>query len=157
MTNSSDPSCQLQVGYSKGPAHDCVKIDAMQPRIVFMGSPEFALPTLRALNDHYPVVGVVTQPDRPAGRGRALTPPPVKTLASSLSLPVIQPHRLKEPQAMQQLREWKPDLIVVAAFGQILKPEVLDIAPLRLHQRTCFTAAPLAGCCTDPGRHPARR
>jgi methionyl-tRNA formyltransferase len=70
---------------------------------------------------------VVTQPDRPAGRGRVLSPPPVKTLAASLGLPVIQPHRLKEPQAMQQLSRWKPDLIVVAAFGQILKPEVLDL------------------------------
>jgi methionyl-tRNA formyltransferase len=92
-----------------------------------MGSPEFALPTLCALSDHYTVVGVVTQPDRPAGRGRILSAPPVKTLAVSLSLPVIQPHRLSEPQAFLQLREWKPDLIVVAAFGQILKPEVLDL------------------------------
>lgn len=99
----------------------------MDPRIVFMGSPEFALPSLRALADHYPVVGVVTQPDRPAGRGRVLSPPPVKILAESLGLPVIQPIRLKEPEAMQQLRDWKPELIVVAAFGQILKPEVLEL------------------------------
>jgi methionyl-tRNA formyltransferase len=99
----------------------------MQPRIVFMGSPEFALPTLGALNHHYPVVGVVTQPDRPAGRGQVLSPPPVKTLAASLGLPVIQPRRLKEPEALQQLRQWKPDLIIVAAFGQILKPEVLEL------------------------------
>jgi methionyl-tRNA formyltransferase len=99
----------------------------MQPSILFMGSPDFALPTLSALKDHYPVVGVVTQPDRPAGRGRVLSPPPVKTLAASLGLPVIQPRRLKEAQAMQQLNQWKPDLIVVAAFGQILKSEVLDL------------------------------
>jgi methionyl-tRNA formyltransferase len=101
----------------------------MQSRIVFMGSPEFALPTLGALANHYTVVGVVTQPDRPAGRGRKLSPPPVKKLAASLSLPIIQPHRLREPQAMQQLREWKPDLIVVTAFGQILKPDVLGLPP----------------------------
>lgn len=95
--------------------------------IVFMGSPEFALPTLRALAGSYRVVGVVTQPDRPAGRGRQLTPPPVKVLAQELSLPVIQPNRLREPDAMEQLRAWAPDLIVVAAFGQILRPEVLDL------------------------------
>lgn len=99
----------------------------MQPRIVFMGSPEFALPTLRALVGCYPVVGVVTQPDRPAGRGRKLTPPPVKLLAQALGLPVIQPRRLREPEAMEQLRAWAPELIAVAAFGQILRPEVLDL------------------------------
>ena len=99
----------------------------MDSRVVFMGSPEFALPSLRALANHYPVVGVITQPNRPAGRGRILSPPPVKILAESLGLPVIQPFRLKEPEAMQQLRDWKPELIVVAAFGQILKPEVLDL------------------------------
>jgi methionyl-tRNA formyltransferase len=112
---------------SKGLGAGCVKIDAMQPHIIFMGSPEFALPTLRQLNERYHVVGVVTQPDRPAGRGRVLSPPPIKTLANSLGLPVIQPRRLGEPQAMQQLRKWRPDLIVVTAFGQILKSEVLEL------------------------------
>lgn len=95
------------------------------PRIVFMGSPEFSLPTLGALAANYDVVGVVTQPDRPAGRGRTLTPPPVKVLAGELGIPVIQPRRLREPEAMGQLQVWQPDLIVVAAFGQILRPEVL--------------------------------
>ena len=98
-------------------------------RIVFMGSPEFSLPTLRALAANYRVAGVVTQPDRPAGRGQTLTQPPVKALASELGLPVIQPNRLKEPAAMEQLRQWEPDLIVVAAFGQILRKEVLDLPP----------------------------
>jgi methionyl-tRNA formyltransferase len=95
-----------------------------------MGSPEFALPALQALAKNYPVVGVVTQPDRPAGRGRVLTPPPVKILAQKLGLPVIQPRRLREPEAIEQLKSWKPDLIVVAAFGQILRPEVLDLPRL---------------------------
>lgn len=99
----------------------------MTVRIVFMGSPQFATPTLQALVNHYPVVGVVTQPDRPAGRGQVLAPPPVKILAEALGLPVIQPRRLREPAAMAQLQEWRPDLIVVAAFGQILRPEVLDL------------------------------
>jgi methionyl-tRNA formyltransferase len=102
----------------------------MEPRIVFMGSPEFALPSLSALVRRYPVVGVITQPDRPAGRGRSLTPPPIKVLAEALALPIIQPSRLRAPEAMQQLIDWAPDLIVVAAFGQILRPAVLDLPAL---------------------------
>lgn len=97
------------------------------PRVVFMGSPDFAVPSLRALAGVYPLAGVVTQPDRPAGRGRSLVMPPVKEAALALDLPVIQPERLRQPEAMEQLRLWAPDLIVVAAFGQILKPEVLDL------------------------------
>ena len=99
----------------------------MAPTVVFMGSPEFALPTLRVLAASYPVAGVVTQPDRPKGRGQSLASPPIKELAQELGLPVIQPRRLREPDAMGQLQAWQPDLIVVAAFGQILKPEVLDL------------------------------
>ncbi len=101
----------------------------MNTRIVFMGSPEFSLPTLKNLADQYQLAGVVTQPDRPAGRGRVLTPPPVKVLAEMLGLPVIQPRRLREPDAMQQLTAWQPDVIVVAAFGQILRQEVLTLPP----------------------------
>jgi methionyl-tRNA formyltransferase len=99
----------------------------MSTRIVFMGSPAFALPALRALTRTYAVVGVVTQPDRLAGRGRALKPPPVKTLALELGLPVIQPEKLRLPEAMRALQSFAPELIVVAAFGQILKPDVLDL------------------------------
>ena len=96
-------------------------------RVVFMGSPDFALPSLRQLAQHYQVVGVVTQPDRASGRGRELKAPPVKTLAQELNIPIIQPEKLREPKAMQQLQEWNPALIVVAAFGQILKKEVLEL------------------------------
>jgi methionyl-tRNA formyltransferase len=96
-------------------------------RIVFLGSPEFAVLTLRKLNEQFHVVGVVTQPDRPSGRGQILKPPPVKLIASELNLPVIQPRKISEPDAMHQLHAWAPDLIVVAAFGQILRPEVLDL------------------------------
>lgn len=98
-------------------------------RVVFMGSPEFALPSLRGLASNYQVVGVVTQPDRPAGRGKQLAAPPVKTLALELGIPVIQPRRLKEPETMAQLQAWAPDVIIVAAFGQILRPAVLDLPP----------------------------
>ncbi|MBI2331710.1 MAG: methionyl-tRNA formyltransferase [Chloroflexi bacterium] len=99
----------------------------MSIRVVFMGSPDFALAALRQLAQHYQVVGVVTQPDRASGRGRELKAPPVKLLAQQLRIPVMQPQKLREPEAMQQLREWNPDLIVVAAFGQILKKDVLDL------------------------------
>jgi methionyl-tRNA formyltransferase len=98
-------------------------------QIVFMGSPDFARPTLQALADNFDVAGVVTQPDRPAGRGRQLQAPAVKQLAEELGLPIMQPKTLKAPEALKQLREWKPDLIVVAAFGQILRPAVLELPP----------------------------
>ncbi|MBL8050155.1 MAG: methionyl-tRNA formyltransferase [Anaerolineales bacterium] len=97
----------------------------MSIRVVFMGSPDFALPSLRALAQNYQVVGVVTQPDRASGRGRELKSPPVKTLALELNIPIIQPEKLKE--ATQQLQTWNPDVIIVAAFGQILKKEILDL------------------------------
>jgi methionyl-tRNA formyltransferase len=105
----------------------CAKMQPMYPSIVFMGSPDFAVPTLRLLAQDYPIAGVITQPDRPAGRGQTLTPPPVKLLAQELGLPFIQPAKLREPEAMEQLHHWAPDLIVVAAFGQILRSQVLDL------------------------------
>jgi methionyl-tRNA formyltransferase len=92
-----------------------------------MGSPDFAVPALEALARRYPLVGVVTQPDRPAGRGGSLHPPAVKVAALRLGIPVIQPEKLRLPEAMTQLQAWAPDLIVVAAFGQILRPAVLDL------------------------------
>jgi methionyl-tRNA formyltransferase len=92
-----------------------------------MGSPNFALPSLRTLADEYDVVGVVTQPDRASGRGRTLKPPPVRELALSLNIPTMQPEKLKQEDAMDQLSAWSPDLIVVAAYGQILRKDVLDL------------------------------
>ncbi len=94
-----------------------------------MGTPEFSVPSLRALASTHRVVGVVTQPDRPAGRGRQLVAPPIKVAALELGIPMIQPQRLREPEAMQQVQAWAPELIVVAAFGQLLKPAVLDLPP----------------------------
>jgi methionyl-tRNA formyltransferase len=96
-------------------------------RIVFMGSPDFAVPIFQALATRHQVVGVVTQPDRPAGRGGTLKAPAVKTAAMALGLPVIQPEKLRQPEAMEQLQAWKPDIIVVAAFGQILRQAVLEL------------------------------
>jgi methionyl-tRNA formyltransferase len=106
----------------------CAKMAPMAPRTIFMGSPEFALPVLRKLAAQYSVVGVVTQPDRPAGRGRRLSPPPIKILAEELGLPIFQPRKVSQPEVLQQLEDWSPELIVVAAFGQILRPSVLDLA-----------------------------
>jgi methionyl-tRNA formyltransferase len=136
-------------------------------RIVFMGTPQFALPTLQLLIDEYPlkktsphppvpptqsaeqaphrwsgqaetsrgepsggeVVGVVTQPDRPSGRGRQLQPSPVKILAQKYGIPVLQPASLRKPEALAELQTLQPELIIVAAFGQILPTTVLDLPP----------------------------
>jgi len=102
-----------------------------KPNIVFMGTPEFAVPALEILITHgYPVVGVVTQPDRPKGRGRIFTPSPVKIIAEQHQLPVLQPEKVKEPGFVERLLNHSPDLIVVAAFGQILPAEILECAPM---------------------------
>ncbi len=96
-------------------------------RIVFFGSPEFSLPALEALHAHFFLAGVVTQPDKPAGRGRQLTPPPVKVLADKLNVPAIQPEKLRAPDVYEKIASWQPDLIVVAAYGQILRQSILDL------------------------------
>lgn len=97
-------------------------------RVLFMGSPAFAVPSLRALVvAGYDVVGVVTQPDRPAGRGGRVTPPEVKVAAIELGIPVLQPGSLRDEATMEQLRVLAPDLTVVAAFGRILPRAVLAI------------------------------
>ncbi|MDP5273365.1 methionyl-tRNA formyltransferase [Chengkuizengella axinellae] len=99
-----------------------------QIRIVFMGTPDFAVPSLKVLMEQeWNVVGVVTQPDRPKGRKKILTPTPVKAEALNHDIPVYQPHRMKDPEAIEQLKQLQPDLIVTAAFGQILPKAVLDV------------------------------
>ena len=97
-------------------------------RILFMGTPEFAVTPLEQLVlNQFQVVAVYTQPDKPAGRGRSLVPPPVKKVALALNLPVMQPASLKKAEVVAQLADFNPDVIVVAAFGQILPQSVLDI------------------------------
>ena len=96
-------------------------------RIVFAGTPEFAVSSLRAAARHHEVVAVYTQPDRPAGRGRGLAPSPVKLEAVARGIPVYQPESLKEAAAQQQLRDLQPDLMVVVAYGLILPKAVLAI------------------------------
>ena len=102
----------------------------MIDRVVFMGTPHFAVPALRAIAEKYKVVGVYTQPDRPVGRGLELTASPVKKVALELGIPVSQPEKLSSPGEFEKLQALQPDVIVVAAYGQILKKNVLDLPKL---------------------------
>lgn len=96
-------------------------------RVVFMGTPDFSVPVLkRLIEEGYEIVGVVTQPDRPKGRKKQLTPPPVKVEAEKHGLTVVQPEKLKRPEDLKTVLALKPDLLVTAAFGQILPRELLD-------------------------------
>jgi methionyl-tRNA formyltransferase len=101
----------------------------MRERLIFMGTPAFAVPSLEALAREYEVVAVVTQPDRPARRGRQLTPSTVKEAALRWGLPVLQPESLRHENVVAQLRDLEPRVMVVAAYGEILRPQVLAIPP----------------------------
>ena len=94
-------------------------------RVAFAGTPEFALPALAALQSHHEIVGVLTRPDRPSGRGRRLTASPVKLAAVAGQLPLAQPPTLRSEAAQAQLSSWRPDVLVVVAYGLIVPPEVL--------------------------------
>jgi methionyl-tRNA formyltransferase len=100
-------------------------------RIVFMGTPEFAVPSLEALlKSDDQVVGIVTQPDRPKGRGQVLTPPPVKLIAQREDIPFLQPVKIKVPEFRAALAAWRPDLIAVTAYGRILHSPILTLPPM---------------------------
>ena len=99
-------------------------------RIVFMGTPEFAVPSLKALFDSgHEIIGVITQPDRPRGRGQKLSFSPVKEAALALGLNIYQPHKIREQGSVEMLKDLSPELIVVVAFGQILPESILKIPP----------------------------
>ena len=98
-------------------------------RVIFMGTPEFSVPCLAMLQETCDVIAVVTQPDKPRGRGQKLTPSPVKAYAVAHGLPVYQPEKIKTEAFTAQLEAMKPDLMVVVAFGQILSQRILDIPP----------------------------
>jgi methionyl-tRNA formyltransferase len=122
---------------NRGEAHAIVSLDTPF-RVVFMGSGEIGLPSLRwlATAPQIQLVGVVTQPDKPVGRSQKLTPPPTKELATELGVPVLQPVRVRKPDALAEIRALSPDLIVVMAYGQILPRSLLEmprIACLNLH------------------------
>ncbi len=120
-----------------------------------MGTPEFAVPCLAALYEHCDVIGVVTQPDKPRGRGQKLVPSPVKAWAEAHGLPVWQTKRIKEEDFTAFLEEQKPDLMVVVAFGQILSERILDIPPygcINVHGSLLPRyrgAAPMQWCVID--------
>jgi methionyl-tRNA formyltransferase len=96
-------------------------------KVVFMGTPDFAVPSLQKLIETQTVVGVVTQPDRPAGRGRQLRPSPVKVIAEAAGIALYQPKSLRSEEEAAPLRAWQPDVIIVAAFGQILRSHILNL------------------------------
>src|SRR4030067_3409329 len=96
-------------------------------RVVFVGSPAFAVPSLEALAERYDVVAIITQPDRAAGRGRRLRSSEVKRYAQARSIAVLQPSRLRGPEVVQQIESWASDVIVVAAVGQLIPPAILDL------------------------------
>lgn len=99
-------------------------------RLIFMGTPDFAVETLRqTAQAGHEIVGVVTQPDRPKGRGKSLQPTPVKEMALKLGLPVYQPKSVKSSDFVDVLKQLKPDIIVVVAFGQLISREILEIPP----------------------------
>jgi len=99
-------------------------------RIVFMGTPDFAVPSLEALlKSDDTVVGIVTQPDRPKGRGQVMAVSPIKQVALREAIPILQPTKMKDPEFLAALAEWRPDLIAVTAFGRILPPAILSLPP----------------------------
>lgn len=96
-----------------------------------MGTPQFSVQVLeRLISDGYTIAAVVTQPDRPVGRKRTITPPPIKTIALQYDIPVLQPEKIRKPVEVEKVLAYKPDLIVTAAFGQILPKELLEAPPL---------------------------
>ncbi|MBS7527431.1 methionyl-tRNA formyltransferase [Fusibacter paucivorans] len=97
-------------------------------KIVFMGTPEIAIPTLEACIEHHEVIAVFTQPDRPSGRGKKMTPPAVKVTAEKHGIPVYQPEKIKTDDWVRKIEAMAPDVIVVLAFGQILSKAILEIA-----------------------------
>ncbi len=100
-------------------------------KIIFMGTPEFAVPSLEMLiNEGYKVIAVVTQPDKPKGRGNKLAAPPVKEFALKHDITVLQPSKIKTPEFVEQIRELGPDLLVTAAYGKIISKEMLDVPTL---------------------------
>jgi methionyl-tRNA formyltransferase len=99
-------------------------------RVLFWGTPEFAAPPLRALiGEGFEVVGVVTQPDKPLGRSRTITAPPVKQIAAEEEIPVLQPKNARDPELIEKLEALKPDISIVVAYGHILPQRIIDLPP----------------------------
>ena len=116
-------------------------------KIVYMGTPDFAVPPLAALvQNGYEVTAVVTQPDKPKGRGKTLLPTPVKEEAMKHDIPVYQPLKVREPEFVETLKKLEPDMIIVAAFGQIIPKTILDMPKygcLNIHAGAKFSSCPV--------------
>lgn len=127
-------------------------------KVVFMGTPDFSVGTLEALVEAgYEITGVVTQPDKPKGRGKQMMPTPVKEAAEKHGLPVYQPRRVRDAEAIEEIRKMEPDVIVVVAFGQVIPKEILDMPKYGWHQRSCLPASGLPRSSADPvGCHERR-
>lgn len=119
-------------------------------RVVFMGTPDFAVGALESIiRAGHDVAAVVTQPDKPKGRGKEMQMTPVKACAVLHEIPVFQPVKVKESDAVEQLRKYGADVFVVAAFGQILSPGNPDNAEVRLCEYPCLSAAQIQRRCAD--------
>lgn len=99
-------------------------------RVLYMGTPQFAVPSLKKLAEHFEVIGVVTQPDKPKGRGHKLTPPEVKEAALELGIPVFQPIKIRQPEFLQTISDLKPDIIMVAAYARLIPKALLELPRL---------------------------
>ena len=120
-------------------------------RILFMGTPDFAVETLETLiHSEHEVIGVVTQPDKPKGRGGKVQFSPVKEAAIEAGIPVFQPNRVRDGAFIEQLRSILPDVIVVVAFGQLLTKEVLRASKIRLPECTCLSFTKASRSCSNP-------
>ena len=118
-------------------------------KVIFMGTPDFSVGTLEALIEAgHEVALVVTQPDKPKGRGGKMQYTPVKEVAVAHNIPVYQPKRIREPECIEELRKYNADIMVVIAFGQILPKEILEMTRVRECAR--FAASELSRRCTDP-------
>ena len=127
-------------------------------RIVFLGSGRFAIPSFEALLDAgHEVAALVTQPDKEKGRGQGMAPPPLKPVALARGVPVLQPRRVREPAAQEELRALRPELQVVVAYGQILPKSVIDIAPLGTVNVHASLLPHLRGAAPHPVGDRARR
>jgi methionyl-tRNA formyltransferase len=118
----------MQKGIEDSIQKRSVEKRTMKPTILFMGTPEFAVPSLDMLvRNDYTILGVVTQPDKPKGRGKKLVPPPVKIFAENAGIPVYQPDQVRDETFLRVFREISPDMVVLAAFGQILPIEIIEL------------------------------
>lgn len=129
----------------------------LNPKLIFVGSPKFAIPSLNRLLEEFNIMAVITQPDKPAGRGKEMRAPVVKTLAIEKNIEVLQPIKMNDPAIMERIELMEPDLIVVVAFGQLLRKKTAESSKIRCPQCSSQSSSPLAWCFPDPVCNIGRR